>query len=84
MRKLALGNPISPSDVNWAIRSLKAIEAASFEDIEATMDDFTITGTFTETRELDVSTAVLADLIAFVATMVSDIQKRGQHRTAGE
>lgn len=81
MKKLALGNPVSPNDIGWAIRSLKAIEAASFEDIEATMDDFTITGSFTETHELNVATAALGDLIAFVATMVSDIQKRGQNRT---
>jgi hypothetical protein len=81
MKKLALGNPSSSADTGWAVRSLKAIERASYEDAELIFDDYTVTGTFTETRTLDVATATLPDLIAFIATLVTDIQKRGQNRT---
>lgn len=83
MRRLSLGAPASQTDVGWAIRALKKIEQATAEDIEATINDLTIAGAYTETRTLTPGTATLPDLIAFVATMVSDIQKRGQHRTGG-
>lgn len=83
MKKLALGNPTWPGEVAWAVRSLKTIERASFEDAETIFDDLTITGTYTATRTLDADTATLSDLIAFVATLVSDIQKRGQNRDGG-
>lgn len=81
MRKLALGTPARLDDAAWAVRALKQIEQASYEDAELIFDDYTITGTFTDTRTLDVATATLADLIAFVATLVTDLQKRGQNRT---
>jgi hypothetical protein len=81
VRRLVLGTPSSPQDVGWTHGALKLIEQASHEDIEAIFDDFTIAGTYTPTRTLNTTTAALPDLIAFVATLVSDIQKRGQHRT---
>lgn len=83
MKKLMLGTPTGAGDVGWAHRALKTIERASFEDIETLFDDLTISGTYTDTRTLDADTATLADLIAFVATLISDIQKRGQNRDGG-
>lgn len=83
MRKLFLGNPSGPDDTLWAIQALKTIEGATFEDVEAIINDFTVTGVYTPARTLNTSTATLADLIAFVATLVTDIQKRGQNRTGG-
>lgn len=80
MKKLALG---SGQDLGWALRSLKTIERASFEDAETVFDDYTISGAYTETRELDVDTATLPDLLAVFATLITDIQKRGQSRTGG-
>lgn len=76
-----LGQPASSNDLNWVHRALKKIEAATVEDIEQVVADFTVTGTYTETRALDASSATLPDVIAFIATLVTDIQKRGQHRT---
>lgn len=81
MRKLYLGEPSDAKDTPWLIHAVKQIEGATFEDVEAIIDDFTITGALTETRTLNVSTATLADLVAFVGTLITDIQKRGQHRT---
>lgn len=83
MRKLALGAPQSDKDLAWAFNAIHQIELATYEDVEATMNDLTITGTFTPTRTLNAATATHADLLAFVATMVSDIQKRGQNRIGG-
>ena len=84
MKRLSLGSPLGADDTQWAFNALKQIEQASYEDIEGTFDDFTITGTFTETRTLNASTATLSDVVAFIATMVSDIQKRGQNRNPNE
>lgn len=81
MKKLALGSPKGPNDIGWAHTSLKAIERASYEDIEQVMDDYVITGTFTETRTLDGGAATLGELRAFLATLVLDLQKRGQNRS---
>lgn len=81
MKKLTLGRPNGPQDIGWAHNALKAIERASYEDVEQVLDDYEITGTFTETRTLDGGTATLADLRAFMATLVQDLQKRGQNRS---
>lgn len=81
MKKLTLGTPGGPQDIGWAHRALKAIERASYEDIEQVMDDYTIEGTFTPTRTLDGGAATLDELRAFIATLVQDLQKRGQNRS---
>jgi hypothetical protein len=47
---------------------------------EEIADAFTIVGTFTPTRTLNMSTATLADLRNVVATFLNDMQQRGtQH-----
>jgi len=81
MKKLSLGNPSGPSDIGWALRALKTIERASYEDIEQVIDDYEVAGTFTETRTLDGGTATHGELLAFIATLVLDLQKRGQNRS---
>lgn len=82
MRRLALGNPLPGNNgfERWATDALREIERASAEDVEAVLSEFTVTE-FTATRTLDASTATLDDLKNFVATMVDDIQKRGQKRS---
>jgi transcriptional regulator of heat shock response len=82
MRQLSFGSP-GPSDQGfrrWVEDSLRTIEQQSNEDMEAVLSEFTTTGSFTETRTFDASTATLADLRNFVATMFSDIKKGGQKR----
>lgn len=62
--------------------SLGEIERASQEnDLVTIAKAFVITGAFTTTRTLNVATATLPDLIAFVATYVTDQQKGGAFRT---
>lgn len=70
---------INPHNV---MASLTEIERASHEcDITELAQAFTITGVYTPTRALDVSTATLPDLLAFIATWVTDRQRGGQNRT---
>lgn len=83
MRRLSLGNPFSPTDTAWAIKALKTIEQASLEDIETVADEYTITGTVTETREFDNDTGTVSEFMAFFLTYMLDIQKRGSRRTDG-
>lgn len=77
MRQLSFGSP-GPELDPWVASVLREIENASNEDAQQVFDDFTVSGTFTTTRTLDADTATLSDLIAFVATLVSDIQKIGK------
>ncbi len=61
--------------------ALREIERASQEnDAVLIAQNFTITGAYTDTRTLDVSTATLPDLIAFVATYIADMQRGGANR----
>lgn len=61
--------------------ALREIELASQEvDIVLIAKNFTITGAYTNTRTLNVSTATLPDLLAFVATFIADLQKGGANR----
>lgn len=80
MKRLSLGNPLPGGGFErWATEALREIERASAEDVEAVLSEFTVSN-ITETRTLDASAATLDDLRNFVATMVDDIQKRGQKR----
>ncbi|KQZ49705.1 hypothetical protein ASD54_12260 [Rhizobium sp. Root149] len=84
MKRLVFGAPAKGQETDWIIQSLRKIEQATFEDIEQTFDALTITGSFTETRTINPSTATTAELAAFVATFVTDIKKRGQNRNPSE
>lgn len=61
---------------------LREIELASAEfnivDIAAA---FTITGSYTETRTLNVGVSTLAQTQAFIATLVEDLKRGGQSRS---
>jgi len=42
---------------------------------------FTITGTYTETRELDLSTPTAANVAAVLATLITDMQRGGAKKS---
>lgn len=84
MKKLALGSPANPGDIGWAHRALKAIERASYEDVEAVADEYTITGTITELREFDAGAATATEMRNVFATFLNDLQKRGSKRNPDE
>jgi hypothetical protein len=62
--------------------ALREIELASAEfnlvDIAA---PFTITGTYTETRTLNVGVSTLAETQAFIATLIEDLKRGGESRS---
>lgn len=62
--------------------ALNELERASAEahivDIAAA---FTITGSYTETRELNVGVSTLAETQAFIATFIEDCKRAGASRT---
>lgn len=78
------GYGVDPGWGEWVTKSLREIEKATVDDAEAVIGEFTIAEGFTETRTLDAATATLTDLANFVATLVSDIKKKGQKRTHDE
>jgi len=62
--------------------ALREIELASAEwntvDIAAA---FEITGTYTETRTLNVGVSTLAQTQAFIATLINDLKRGGESRS---
>jgi hypothetical protein len=62
--------------------AIEALIRASAEvDITDIFAPYTITGSFTETRDLNVTTPTLANIAAVLATIITDCKRGGQHRT---
>jgi hypothetical protein len=76
MRELNLATPLSLQDVAYAFQE---ISNASREDAVAIADGYTVTN-FTASRTLNAGTATTAQVAAFIATLIDDLQKRGQNR----
>lgn len=74
-------NFFSLNNLADVIRALRQIETASREDIETVADAFTVSGSFTDTRELNVSAPSTANIAAVLATFLSDLKARGSTRT---
>lgn len=84
MKRLSFGAPIGTTPEafrNWVIQSLKKIEYASNEDIETIFQAYTVVGDLAPTRTLDLKTATFPDLLAVIATLITDVQKGGPNRT---
>jgi hypothetical protein len=84
MKKLSLGGPQAMTGQGfdtWVLGALRQIERASLEDATLIADAFAITGTFTETRTLNVTTPTTANIAAVLATFLDDLKKRGAKRT---
>jgi hypothetical protein len=62
--------------------AIQEIASASAEvDLIDIAAAFTIEGAYTETRTLHVGTSRLAETQAFIATLIEDFKRGGQHRT---
>lgn len=57
------------------------IQASQDGDITDIGGAYTITGTFTETRTLNVTSPTLANAVAVLATLILDLQRGGSTRT---
>ncbi|MFA5951553.1 MAG: hypothetical protein WC807_14840 [Hyphomicrobium sp.] len=81
MRVLFLGQPLNNDDfARWALEAFREIERASYEDIAEVADAYTVTGTLTETRSLDVDTPTAANIAAVLGTLLTDLKKRGVNK----
>jgi len=76
MREL---NLLAPSSLQDVANAFQEISNASREDAVSIADAYTVTN-FTASRTLNAGTATLAQLAAFVATFIDDLQKRGPNR----
>jgi len=56
----------------------RASQDGAIEDLGSA---YTITGTFTATRNLNVTTPTAANIAAVLATLISDLQRGGTSRT---
>ncbi len=56
----------------------RASQDGAVEDLGSA---YTITGTFTATRNLNVTTPTTANIAAVLATLISDLQRGGTSRT---
>ena len=62
--------------------ALKEIELASAEfNILDIASAFTITGSYTDTRTLNVGVSTLAETQAFLATFIEDLKRGGENRS---
>lgn len=65
-----------------ARNAIREIELASAEhDLLDIANGFITTGTYTETRTLNVGVSTLAETQAFIATFIADCKRGGQHRS---
>jgi tripartite-type tricarboxylate transporter receptor subunit TctC len=62
----------------WVEDALRQVERST--DVQEVLAEFSTTGSFTETRTFNASSATLGDLRNVLATMISDIKKKGQKR----
>jgi hypothetical protein len=62
--------------------ALQAIELASAEvDLLDIANAFIVSGTYTPTRTLNVTTPTLANAVAFLATFIDDCKRGGSNRS---
>mgnify|MGYP001316376375 CR=1 FL=1 len=80
MRSVSLGVPLAGQELQWVMDALCEIERASYEEIAEVADAFTISGTLTETRILDVDSPSAANLAAVLGTLIADLKRRGTKR----
>ena len=85
MRKLALGTLAAAAPLeqklDWIIRALRTIETASNEDALDLARDYGASGSFTETRQVNVTSPSAANLAAVLATLLADLRRGGTKRT---
>ena len=67
------------SNISAAIQTI--VNASQQNDVGTTANNFTLSGTLTETYTLDLSSPTLANVAAVLGTVLSILQKGGVNRT---
>jgi hypothetical protein len=81
MRRVNLNMVGLITDPN-ARAAVQAIELASAEvDLTDISNAFTVSGTYTQTRTLNVTSPTLANIAAVLATFIDDCKRGGQYRS---
>lgn len=80
MRPVSFFQQVGAGFEEWVRQCLREIETASYEDVSEVADGFTVDGTFTETRTLDLDSPSEANIAAVLATFITDMKKRGAKR----
>jgi hypothetical protein len=73
-------NFFSVQSLEDAIQALREIDEASHDDIQTIADAYTLEGEFTETRALTSANPTIANTMSVLATLLSDLKKRGAKR----
>jgi hypothetical protein len=80
VRKMFMGNmPGIPPEIQALFNEI--IQASQDGDITDIGGAYTITGSFTETRTLNVTAPTTANIAAVLATLILDLQRGGSTRT---
>ena len=80
MRKL-YKQPMPGIPANLQAMFNQIVEASQSGDITDIGGAFTITGTFSPTRTLNVTSPTLANVVAVLATLLADLNAGGANRT---
>jgi hypothetical protein len=81
MRELYLGSRLVGEDLDGFVAGLvRKLEDASHEDAMIIADAYTVTAPATPVRTLNPATATVTDVANFLATFISDLQKRTINR----
>ena len=80
MRKL-YKQPMPGIPANLQAMFNQIVEASQSGDITDIGGAFTVTGTYTPTRTLNVTSPTLANIAAVLATLISDLNAGGANRT---
>lgn len=82
MRRVDMSATIGRVRDPAAKEALREIELASAEfNVVDIAIAFEITGSYTETRTLNVGVSTLAQTQAFIATLINDLQRGGESRS---
>lgn len=85
MRKVSLlGSPIGTAadQIKWLEIAVRTLAQASVESDPADIaTGFSTTGTATPTRNLNVTSPTLANVVAVLGTLLTDLKRGGQNRT---
>ena len=80
MRKL-YKQPMPGIPANLQAMFNQIVEASQSGDITDIGGAFTVTGTYTPTRTLNVTSPTLANVVAVLATLIADLKAGGANRT---
>lgn len=56
---------------------LRQLRVVNLGELVGKTEEYTVTGSYTPTRDLDIATATLGDVVAVLATLILDLKDKG-------